>query len=170
MKQKTRIILFFLSIIFFINFINADTCTANWTCTDWSPCTNSQQIRSCVDQNLCETTIGRPIETKTCAECIPNWDCTEWLPEECSKDRLQTRTCTDQNSCGINNDRPIETKYCDLKTNLSWLYALLVILLVFMIIIDILLIMSVIRNPKKKTHKTSEKKQTKKTDKKISKY
>ena len=88
------------------------TCEANWTCTDWTACTNNYQIRTCVDSNNCETTVGKPIEKKYCGlrgQCVVEWECTDW--GECLNN-IQTRTCTDKNSCGITATKPVESQDC----------------------------------------------------------
>ncbi|MCD6215720.1 MAG: hypothetical protein J7J92_01440 [Candidatus Aenigmarchaeota archaeon] len=43
------------------------TCTADWSCTDWSECSPAGiQTRTCTDLNNCGTTAGKPEETMTC--------------------------------------------------------------------------------------------------------
>lgn len=46
------------------------SCTENWTCTDWSSCSNGLQTRSCNDTRKCGTTKNKPAENATCV--IPN--------------------------------------------------------------------------------------------------
>lgn len=41
-------------------------CNENWSCTDWSVCSNSQQTRSCTDANNCGTTTNKPVESQSC--------------------------------------------------------------------------------------------------------
>jgi hypothetical protein len=48
--------------------VTSTTCTENWSCTEWSECTNENQIRTCTDQNYCGRTIEKPIETQECKE------------------------------------------------------------------------------------------------------
>ncbi len=43
-------------------------CVENWTCSEWGPCINNQQNRTCTDLNNCGTTINKPEETRSCAE------------------------------------------------------------------------------------------------------
>ncbi len=45
-----------------------EPCIENWTCTDWSSCTNSTQTRICTDQNSCGTEINKPSESQNCTE------------------------------------------------------------------------------------------------------
>ncbi len=50
----------------------AQSCTENWSCTDWSTCANSQQSRTCIDANNCRTIISKPVEFQSCAaEKVP---------------------------------------------------------------------------------------------------
>jgi len=50
-----------------VNDTNGETCTTNWTCTDWSECSNNGlQTRTCVDVNDCNTTEGKPVENQSC--------------------------------------------------------------------------------------------------------
>jgi parallel beta-helix repeat protein len=57
------------------------SCTVNWTCANWSTCTNGNQTRTCTDQSACGTNSGKPIESQSCASefdvnaCNPfyNW-------------------------------------------------------------------------------------------------
>jgi PGF-pre-PGF domain-containing protein len=46
----------------------AITCTENWSCTNWSICTNSVQTRTCTDSNACGTTVNKPVESQDCIE------------------------------------------------------------------------------------------------------
>ncbi|MFH1331928.1 MAG: hypothetical protein ABIH63_01450 [archaeon] len=43
-----------------------ETCTENWSCGDWSDCADSQQTRTCVDLNDCNTTTSKPVEVEVC--------------------------------------------------------------------------------------------------------
>ncbi len=47
------------------------TCNPNWTCTDWSVCSNSSQTRTCTDQNSCGTDTGKPNESQACDSTAP---------------------------------------------------------------------------------------------------
>lgn len=42
------------------------TCTENWSCTDWSTCSNNQQTRTCTDANNCGTIASKPVESQNC--------------------------------------------------------------------------------------------------------
>ncbi|MBI4426140.1 MAG: hypothetical protein HY567_01040, partial [Candidatus Kerfeldbacteria bacterium] len=46
--------------------VNQSSCAENWQCGDWSTCTNSQQTRTCTDQNSCGTTNSRPPLDQVC--------------------------------------------------------------------------------------------------------
>lgn len=41
-------------------------CTENWSCTNWSTCSNSSQSKTCTDTNNCGTTNTRPALTQSC--------------------------------------------------------------------------------------------------------
>lgn len=41
-------------------------CEEKWTCTDWSPCENNVQNRTCTDQNSCGTDLKKPYESQPC--------------------------------------------------------------------------------------------------------
>jgi len=46
------------------------TCIPNWQCTNFGPCLNSQQARTCTDTNNCSTTTNRPEVTQLCTSCV----------------------------------------------------------------------------------------------------
>ncbi|MFA6198059.1 MAG: right-handed parallel beta-helix repeat-containing protein [Patescibacteria group bacterium] len=46
-------------------------CTPNWWCTNWSVCADSQQTRSCHDDNNCGSDAGRPVESADCDSTAP---------------------------------------------------------------------------------------------------
>ncbi|MDD5417165.1 MAG: hypothetical protein PHU12_04280 [Candidatus Aenigmarchaeota archaeon] len=64
-------------------------CLENWNCGNWSSCANSQQNRTCVDLNHCNTTENKSSILQSCVvqvidcgtniqnvtENIPNYDC-----------------------------------------------------------------------------------------------
>ncbi|MBI5467486.1 MAG: right-handed parallel beta-helix repeat-containing protein [Candidatus Kerfeldbacteria bacterium] len=45
---------------------NVAACSENWSCTDWSSCSNNSQSRTCTDANSCGSTISRPPLTQWC--------------------------------------------------------------------------------------------------------
>ena len=48
------------------------TCTENWSCTEWSACSEEGiQTRVCRDLNNCGTTKNKPAETQTCTYVAP---------------------------------------------------------------------------------------------------
>ena len=51
-----------------------DTCVENWTCTDWTPCVNSNQTRTCADQNNCGTIIDKPLTSQNCTDACQDAD------------------------------------------------------------------------------------------------
>ncbi len=47
------------------------SCTPNWSCTEWSVCTDELQSRTCTDQNACGTDTGRPSQAQACDSTAP---------------------------------------------------------------------------------------------------
>ena len=45
-----------------------DSCKEEWSCTQWSECTDGIQMRECVDKNFCESNDNKPEETRECVE------------------------------------------------------------------------------------------------------
>jgi len=80
------------------------TCTSDWICGSWSVCADEIQTRTCLDENNCGTSAGKPEENRTCVseepeeeeepeelvgelpsvrpgakeDCISDWQCKEW--------------------------------------------------------------------------------------------
>lgn len=117
-------------------------CVQNWSCTEWSNCTNFLKTRSCNDTARCNNLTGKPNLTEGCVpgpvvtpSCTPQWSCTEWYPEKCSE-KNQTRSCTDLNKCNSNVDKPAETQSCIsfLREYLLWVTIILFILLIAVVI------------------------------------
>ena len=48
------------------------TCAEQWSCSDWSSCSNNEQSRSCTDNNACGTQIGKPALSQSCSSCSGN--------------------------------------------------------------------------------------------------
>ncbi|MBD3247281.1 hypothetical protein GF378_01530 [Candidatus Pacearchaeota archaeon] len=93
-----------------------DECTPDWTCTNWSECSNGMKYRTCTDSNMCGSTQEKPEEEETCTVsqvCTPDWVCTDWQPGECPTSGEQTRTCTDENNCPNAGSKPRETRTCE---------------------------------------------------------
>jgi hypothetical protein len=47
------------------------SCTENWSCSNWSACANASQTRTCTDGNACGTTSSRPPLTQSCDSVPP---------------------------------------------------------------------------------------------------
>ncbi len=47
--------------------ITPQVCIENWTCSDWSGCTNGLQIRACTDLGGCGTYEAKPLEVQNCS-------------------------------------------------------------------------------------------------------
>ena len=93
-------------------------CTEDWTCTAWSDCVDGTQTRTCTDNNVCGTTINKPLESQACeVVCVEDWTCGEW--SKCV-DGTQARTCTDNNACGTAKDKPSGYQECEMCIE-SWL-------------------------------------------------
>jgi uncharacterized repeat protein (TIGR01451 family) len=45
---------------------NQNSCTEDWTCTDFAQCVNGKQTRTCSDKNNCGTSANKPAESKDC--------------------------------------------------------------------------------------------------------
>ena len=43
-----------------------EECTESWQCSEWSECVDSQQTRTCIDENECGTTENKPEEIQSC--------------------------------------------------------------------------------------------------------
>lgn len=110
------------------------SCLSNWDCIEWSECLGGNQIRICVDLNLCGDNLTKPIEEKECPiECTTIWSCSDWQPEKCQKDEIQTRTCIDSNNCGTSKEKPNVTRFC--KANSLLFFIILVIIIITLIIL-----------------------------------
>jgi hypothetical protein len=44
----------------------SQTCTQNWSCTNWGACSEGRQTRTCTDINKCSNITGKPLENQTC--------------------------------------------------------------------------------------------------------
>ncbi len=49
----------------------SEACVESWKCSDWSVCTNGAQIRTCEDENYCNTTKSKPVESQSCTPVAP---------------------------------------------------------------------------------------------------
>jgi hypothetical protein len=106
-----------------------EQCGGNWTCGDWTTCTEGNQTRTCTDANNCGTQNGIPAESQTCTventnitnstsvTCTPNWQCGDWTT--CSSGS-QTRTCTDANNCATQDGIPTTSQSCVSVCSESW--------------------------------------------------
>ncbi|MBI4116470.1 hypothetical protein HY449_01870 [Candidatus Pacearchaeota archaeon] len=100
--------------------LSAQACASNWTCANWSVCSNGTQTRTCTDANSCGNVTGKPAETQTCTPpCASSWKCADWTPAKCPKDGKQTRTCTDANACGDLSGKPSESLTCEYKSSIG---------------------------------------------------
>lgn len=41
-------------------------CIENWKCTEWTECLDGKQTRTCTDENNCDSTKNKPIESQEC--------------------------------------------------------------------------------------------------------
>lgn len=114
-------------------------CITNWTCSGWSPCINSQQSRTCLDSNGCNTSSGKPLENQSCGNsCTATWSCTNY-PDECPSSGNKTRTCTKTNACTDESNKPPESKSCESSDDgLSPIFVWIIIGIIFILIIIII--------------------------------
>lgn len=80
-----------------------------WSCGEWSACTNGRQSRACTDANACYFGRNQPFTEQDCTSCTESWTCGEW--SACTGGE-QTRTCTDANSCGTRLTMPATAQGC----------------------------------------------------------
>ena len=53
----------------------SNPCIEDWSCSEWSSCTNNEQTRTCEDLKNCGTEWDKPSEVKDCSfsyECDGN--------------------------------------------------------------------------------------------------
>jgi len=89
-----------------------EECNPQWTCSDWSECTDGTRERTCYDLQNCGRSEGRPVEVMGCQGCEPNWVCTPW--SDCTFS-THNRTCVDWNNCAQNEKKlpqRVETENC----------------------------------------------------------
>lgn len=133
-------------------------CIPNWTCTNWSTCTNNIRIRTCVDLNKCGTSLNKPYEIEQCTggvEPTPTARCGNLVcdaGETCNNCPTDCGECTALPSCGDGkcdidlgescSTCPTDCGECKEKIkNLRWLWILIgVIVLVIIVSIVITLI------------------------------
>lgn len=90
-------------------------CEPSWSCTAWSACASGLETRTCVDNAVCGTDVGRPVGQRTCSAppaaetCTPDWSCTVWSP---CQGEVEVRTCVDRNNCGTDDEKPAEEALC----------------------------------------------------------
>ena len=93
-------------------------CVANWSCSQFNPCINGIQNRTCTDINNCNDLNSKPLEDQNCSDsCVPNWQCTSF--SICSNG-FQIRSCVDSNSCGDETSKPSENQTCEATCNPKW--------------------------------------------------
>ncbi|MBU2100734.1 right-handed parallel beta-helix repeat-containing protein [Candidatus Micrarchaeota archaeon] len=77
-------------------------CTENWQCTQWSPCINGNQTRTCTDLSNCGTTNNKPAETQSCTEC----EFTDQKPCTTTQECPGIQVCNEQGQWGECYDVP----------------------------------------------------------------
>lgn len=97
----------------------ASACLSNWSCANWSVCSNNTKIRSCTDLNICNSSMVNKNETQTCSMsgCVQNWSCGDW--SQCVGDN-QIRTCNDLNFCENVSGQPAVVKNCGPQCTPDW--------------------------------------------------
>lgn len=86
-----------------LKIIGGTTCDSNWTCGNWTTCTNGNQTRTCTDRNACDPPNPANLNAtiRSCGDnpaCTSSWTCPAWSTIECI-DGTATRSCTDANAC-----------------------------------------------------------------------
>ena len=105
-------------------------CAPDWECGDWRECAGGLQERECTDLNDCNTSEGRPEESKSC--CVPEWECGDW--RECAGG-LQERTCRDLNNCNTREGRPGVLRACEPGLSAGfWIIPAVVIIIALLIV------------------------------------
>ena len=117
---------------------SSNICTPNWTCNSWSSCTNGLQTTTCTDSNNCNSTLGKPSESQTCA-CTPQWSCSNWTPAECPKNETQTRICTDINNCNTNQGKNSEKQFCAYVSKVNSKLILILVGIAVLLILGIII-------------------------------
>ena len=51
-----------------VGLVQREICLEDWRCNDWGECVEGKQIRTCDDENLCETENNKPSESRECSE------------------------------------------------------------------------------------------------------
>ena len=85
--------------------------SCNWSCTEWSGCSDGIQTRICTRPYSCGALEFRPEESRPCGyNCTEDWACTGW--SACLPGNRKVRVCADRNNCGTETGRPAEAKDC----------------------------------------------------------
>ncbi len=95
-------------------------CTEDWTCTSWSTCnSNSQQTRTCTDNNKCGTEEYKPAETRGCTPtcstlggqiCSSQETCQGTYIDASDSDRCCDSTCKSSGSTGTSSNTGASTQ------------------------------------------------------------
>jgi hypothetical protein len=111
-KNNTNLIIFLVVaivliggvIIFIVNSSSPENNNCggtNWSCTDWSSCSNNLQARTCTDTNKCGVVTDKPAESKSCTiSCVPDNSCAlntcfgATCTNNCNQVIAGTKTCT----------------------------------------------------------------------------
>ena len=113
------------------------TCIQNWSCLNWSECTNGNQVRECSDSKSCTNQSEKPSTNQTCTiACDAEWDCGDWEPEECPKNETQTKTCTDLSTCG--DATKIETQNCTYENKFGTTWIIIISIAGILVLIGII--------------------------------
>ncbi len=75
----------------------SEECIEDWSCTNWSSCTNNQQTRTCTDSNLCGTTENKPVESQSCFAPTPDIEC--YSDDDCWVDGTGQPYCEGDELC-----------------------------------------------------------------------
>jgi len=80
-------------------------CQSDWDCSEWGPCIDGEQMRSCKDRSSCQISTNVQQTRRMCGEsCVENWARCVWEP--CSGGYTTPKDCVDLNECGTTYDTP----------------------------------------------------------------
>ncbi|MCD4740121.1 carboxypeptidase-like regulatory domain-containing protein [archaeon] len=82
-----------------VSLSNIVSCVEDWSCTDWSVCSNGFQRRSCLDAKSCGTNEYEPSQERNCmvipeAECEEDEECDD--SDSCTVDSCVSGNCSNE--------------------------------------------------------------------------
>jgi hypothetical protein len=99
------------------SYFNAPACAENWSCGDWSACSETGQTRICSDANNCEVFYNKPSVWQRCEFIIENETTNETLNPITCVPNCGDIECGADNGCGEMCWSCIDGETCDVETN-----------------------------------------------------